>query len=195
MGFKLKKTGTVRFHEALLFVPRKQGKTSFAGALAWSLSLWYRRSGSKMYIASAALMQSLETFNFLSYNIKRMGEDAKDGGSTKIIDNNNEHSLTADVGDGSFFIRALAANPDSQDSLNANICIVDEIHALKQPKQYNLFKEAQKAYTNKLLIGISTAGDNEQAFWASGSNTAARCWTARCGMSSILSLCAALRRE
>ncbi len=164
MGFKLKKTGTVRFHEALLFVPRKQGKTSFAGALAWSLSLWYRRSGSKMYIASAALMQSLETFNFLSYNIKRMGEDAKDGGSTKIIDNNNEHSLTADVGDGSFFIRALAANPDSQDSLNANICIVDEIHALKQPKQYNLFKEAQKAYTNKLLIGISTAGDNEQAF-------------------------------
>lgn len=164
MGFKLKDTDIVRFHEAMLFVPRKQGKTSFAGALAWALSLWYRRSGSKMYIASAALMQSLETFNFLSYNIKRMGEDAKDGGSTKIIDNNNEHSLTSDLGDGSFFIRALAANPDSQDSLNANICIVDEIHALKQPKQYNLFKEAQKAYTNKLLIGISTAGDNEQAF-------------------------------
>lgn len=39
-----------------------------------------------------------------------------------------------------------------------------EIHAFKQPKQYNLFKEAMKAYTNKLLIGISTAGDNEQAF-------------------------------
>lgn len=39
-----------------------------------------------------------------------------------------------------------------------------EIHAFKQPKQYNLFKEAQKAYTNKLLIGISTAGDNEQGF-------------------------------
>ena len=39
-----------------------------------------------------------------------------------------------------------------------------EIHAFKQPKQYNLFKEAMKAYTNKLIIGISTAGDNEQAF-------------------------------
>lgn len=164
VGFKIAGTKTVRFHEALIFVPRKQGKTAFAGALAWSLSLWYRKSGAKMYIASAALMQSLETFNFLSYNIRRMGEDAKDGGSTKIIDNNNEHSLTAELPDGSFFIRALAANPDSQDSLNANICIVDEIHALKQPKQYNLFKEAQKAYTNKLLIGISTAGDNEQAF-------------------------------
>ena len=39
-----------------------------------------------------------------------------------------------------------------------------EIHAFKVPKQYNLFKEAMKAYTNKLLIGISTAGDNEQGF-------------------------------
>lgn len=164
VGFKLAGTDIVRFHEALVFVPRKQGKTAWAGSLAWALSLWYRKSGAKMYIASAALMQSLETFNFLSYNIRRMGEDAKDGGSTKIIDNNNEHSLTAELPDGSFFIRALAANPDSQDSLNANICIVDEIHALKQPKQYNLFKEAQKAYTNKLLIGISTAGDNEQTF-------------------------------
>lgn len=138
--------------------------TGLAAALAWALSLLYRKSGSKTYIASAALMQSLESFNFLKYNINRMGENQKDGGSVKIIDNNNEHSMESEVGDGSFFIRALASNPDAQDSLNASICIADEIHAFKQPKQYNLFKEAQKAYTNKLLIGISTAGDNEQAF-------------------------------
>lgn len=164
VGFKLAGTNILRFHEALIFIPRKNIKTSFAAALSWALSMLFRRSGSKMYIASAALMQSLESFNFLSYNVKRMGEDAKDGGCIKIIDNNNEHSLSADLGDGSFFIRALAANPDSQDSLNCNLAICDEIHAFKQPKQYNLFKEAMKAYTNKLLIGISTAGDNEQAF-------------------------------
>ena len=164
VGFKLAGTEIVRFHEALIFIPRKNIKTSFAAALSWALSLLYRKSGAKMYIASAALMQSLESFNFLSYNVKRIGEDAKDGGGVRIIDNNNEHSLSADLGDGSFYIRALAANPDSQDSLNCNIAICDEIHAFTKPKQYNLFKEAMKAYTNKLLIGISTAGDNEQAF-------------------------------
>ena len=164
LGFKLAGTDIVRYHEALIFIPRKNIKTSFAAALAWALSLWYRRSGSKTYITSAALMQSLEAFNFLDYNIRRMGEDDKDGGHFHIIDNNNEHSIEADLGDGSLFIRALAANPDTQDSLNCNIAICDEIHAFKQPKQYNLFKEAMKAYTNKLLIGISTAGDNEQAF-------------------------------
>ena len=164
LGFKMKGTDVVRFHEALIFIPRKNIKTSFAASLAWALSLWYRRSGSKTYISAAALMQSLESFNFLDYNIRLMGEDEKHGGSIKIIDNNNEHSMDAELADGSFFIRALAANPDAQDSLNCNIAICDEIHAFTKPKQYNLFKEAMKAYTNKLLIGISTAGDNEQGF-------------------------------
>lgn len=164
VGFKLAGTDIVKYHEALIFIPRKNGKTGLAAALTWALSLWYRRSGAKTYIASAALMQSLESFNFLKYNIDRMGENSKNGGSVKIIDNNNEHSMESSLPDGSFFIRALAANPDTQDSLNCNIAIVDECHAFKKPKQYNLFKEAMKAYTNKLLIGISTAGDNEQLF-------------------------------
>lgn len=167
VGFVLKGTDIVRFHEALIFIPRKNVKTSFAAALAWALSLLYRKSGAKTYIASAALMQSLESFNFLDYNVEAMGEKktrGKKGGNIAVIDNNNEHSMEANLPDGSFFIRALAANPDAQDSLNCNIAIVDEIHALKKPKQYNLFKEAMKAYTNKLIIGISTAGDNENSF-------------------------------
>lgn len=125
LGFVLTGTKIVRFHEALIYVPRKNSKTSLASALAWSLSLWYRKSGSKCYIATAALMQSLESFNFLKYNIKEMGESAEDGGIVKIIDNNNEHSLESNFSDGSFFLRALAANPDKQDSLNCNIAIVD----------------------------------------------------------------------
>lgn len=164
VGFKLKGTDILRYHECLIFIPRKNGKTSFAAALAWALSLLYRRSGAKMYIASGAMMQSLESFNFLKYNIQRMGEDKKNGGTIDIKDSYVEHSMSADLGDGSFFIRALASNPDTQDSLNMSIAILDEIHTFKQPKQYNLFKEAMKAYTNKMLIGISTAGDNEQLF-------------------------------
>lgn len=42
VGFYHKGTGIVRFHEALIFIPRKNIKTSFAAALAWALSLWYR---------------------------------------------------------------------------------------------------------------------------------------------------------
>ena len=165
VGIKRKDTGLNKYQEALIYIPRKNVKTSFAGALSWALSLLYRMSGSKCYIASAALIQSLEAFNFMVYNIKNMGEWDKDGGCVHINDNHNDHSFSASLPDGgSFFVKALAASADKQDSLNANICICDEIHAFKTPKQYNLFKECQKAYTNKMLIGISTAGDNEQGF-------------------------------
>lgn len=165
VGFKHKGTDNVRFHEALIYVPRKNVKTTFAASLAWALGLLYRKSGSEIYITAAALMQSLQSFNFLDFNIKNMGESEKQGGPFKIINNNNEHSITGNFGDdGSVMIRALAANPDAQDSLGCNIAICDEIHAYKKPKQYNLLKEAMKAYTNKLIIGISTAGDDEQLF-------------------------------
>ena len=38
------------------------------------------------------------------------------------------------------------------------------MHAYKEPKQYNIIKEAMKAYTNKLMIGITTAGDDMNTF-------------------------------
>ena len=164
VGFKMKGTDNLRFHEAMIFLPRKNIKTSFAAGLAWSLSLLFRKSGSKCYIASSALIQSLEAFNFLTYNIKNMGEWDKEGGCVHINDNHNEHSFLANLKDGSIFVKALAASVDKQDSLNANLCICDELHSYTTPKQYNLFKQCQKAYTNKLLIGISSAGDNEQGF-------------------------------
>lgn len=166
LGFKEKNTIINRFKEALIFIPRKNVKTSFAGALAYALGLLYRNSGSKIYVVAAALKQTLETFNFLKYNIKNMGELDEDGGHFHIIDNNNEHSIKAEISDGFFELNALAANPDAQDSFNGNIAIADEIHAFKKPKQYNLFKEMMKAYTNKLLIGISTAGDDPNSFLA-----------------------------
>ncbi|MBQ1792286.1 MAG: terminase large subunit, partial [Oscillospiraceae bacterium] len=65
---------------------------------------------------------------------------------------------------GFIHIEALASNPDAQDSFNAPYTIADEIQAMKRASQYNRFKEAGKAYTNKLMIGITTAGDNINSF-------------------------------
>ena len=58
----------------------------------------------------------------------------------------------------------MAANPDSQDSFNCNFAIADEVAAYKKPAQYNRFKEAMKAYQNKLIVGITTAGDDINSF-------------------------------
>lgn len=165
LGFYLSGTDERRFKEAFIFVPRKNIKTTFAAALAWALSLIESPSGSKVYIVSAALKQSLESFGFLAYNVRRLGlSQDDDPNGLRILDNNAERSISGSVGEGSIYINALASNPDQQDSFNANIIIADELHAYKSPKQYNVLKEATKAYTNKLVIGISTAGDRENSF-------------------------------
>ncbi len=161
LGFYHKGTKIRRYKEAFIYIPRKNIKTSFAAGLAWALGLLERKSGSKVYIVAAALKQALESFNFINFNLEQMGEKE----NFRVLDNNQEHSISGEIGkDGFLFIQALAANPDRQDSLNCNIAIADEIHAYKSPKQYNIIKEAMKAYTNKLMIGITTAGDDMTSF-------------------------------
>lgn len=168
VGWYWKGTNRRRFTEAFIFVPRKNGKTMFAAALAFGLGLLERKSGSRVLIGAAALKQSLESFADILYSIRYRGIDKED--TCTIHDNNMEHSIELvfldedEKQNGSLKIEALAANPDAQDSFNCNIAILDEIHAFKRPAQYNRFKEAQKAYTNKLVIGITTAGDNANSF-------------------------------
>ena len=168
VGWYWKGTNKRRFTEAFIFVPRKNGKTMFAAALAFGLGLLERKSGSRVLIGAAALKQSLESFADILYSVRYRGIDKED--TCTIHDNNMEHSIEIifldenDKQNGSLKIEALAANPDAQDSFNCNIAILDEIHAFKKPAQYNRFKEAQKAYTNKLVIGITTAGDNANSF-------------------------------
>ncbi|WP_125582964.1 terminase large subunit [Lacticaseibacillus suibinensis] len=160
--FYKKGTDLRRFHEVLIMIPRKQGKTTFAAALGFALSLLEARSGSKLYVLANSLKQTMESFSLLKFNIDRFHDS-----SYQIRDNNSEHSITKDFGeDGSIYIQALASDEKRLDSLNANLLILDELHAFKSAKKYILMKNAQKAYRNKLLIGISTAGDIPNGFLA-----------------------------
>ena len=166
VGFYLKGTDERRFKEAFFFIPRKNGKTLTIAGLAWGLALLERRSGSKIYMVASSLKQAQQSFDDIIYTLKYR----KLIQNFRVRNNNAEHSIQYEFinengePDGSIYIEALAANPDAQDSFNCNIAIADEIHAFKKAAQYNRFKEAMKAYTNKLMIGITTAGDNMNSF-------------------------------
>lgn len=164
-GFFQKGTGIRRFNEALIFLPRKQGKTSFSAALAEAKSVLDRQSGAKTYIVANSVKQTLESFGFLTDNIEILRSDVK---KLRIRDNNQEHSISIDFGDGTADIYAIANQEDKLDSLNCNCLILDELHSWKRAgaKKYTLMKNAMKAYRNKLLLGISTAGDIPNGFLA-----------------------------
>lgn len=166
VGFYYKGTNERRYKEAFIFIPRKNGKTTFIAALAWGLAILERKSGATIYIVAASQKQACQSFEFILHSLRAKGmiEDFR------VLNNNAEHSVSFQFTDddgmptGSIHIEALASNPDAQDSFNCNIAIADEIHAFKKASQYNRFKEAMKAYTNKLMIGITTAGDDINSF-------------------------------
>lgn len=166
VGFYYKGTNERRYKEAFIFIPRKNGKTTFIAALAWGLAILERKSGATIYIVAASQKQACQSFEFILHSLRYNGmiEDFR------VLNNNAEHSIGYQFVDdnglpvGSIHIEALASNPDAQDSFNCNIAIADEIHAFKRASQYNRFKEAMKAYTNKLMIGITTAGDDINSF-------------------------------
>lgn len=169
MGFYIAGTQLRRFTEAQDFIPRKNIKTTFAAALAWALALYYAPSGSKVYEVGGALKQALEGFDFLAYNLHRLRisttEDPENG--LRILNGNSEHSITGDIGEAGYIsINALAASTDKQDSFNCNIVIADEEHTYKSPQQYQVLKDATKAYSNKLIIGISSGGKLAHGFLA-----------------------------
>lgn len=160
IGFFHKGTNQSRFKESFIYIPRKNSKTTFSSALAWGLSLYRMKSGSKCYIVANSMQQARESFDFIKYNITKLGEQKE----FRILDSNVERSIEREFNSGSVRIQALASSVDRQDSLNCNMAIADELHAYKTAKQYNIIKEAMKAYTNKLMIGITTAGDNMNSF-------------------------------
>ena len=160
LGFYHKGTELRRFKEAFIMVPRKNGKTPFIAALAWGLGLLEWKSGAEIVIVGALLKQALQSFDFLLYNLKEMGE----ADNFRILNNNQEHSIYGEFGEGYLRIETIAGNSDRMDSLNTLIQILDEMHLYKSPSQYNTIKESGKAYRNSLCIGITTAGDNMNSF-------------------------------
>lgn len=165
LGFWYKGTQERRYKEAFIMLGRKNGKTSFVASLAFAMSIIQRRSGSTVYVVAAALKQALESFEFLKFSL-----DYKKLSDMMDIKNNSfEHSIKYRFEkdgrpDGTIDIQIMASNPDAQDSFNCNFAIADEVAAYKKPAQYNRFKEAMKSYTNKLMVGITTAGDNINSF-------------------------------
>ena len=168
LGWYYTGTDERRYKEAYIMVARKNGKTSFIAALSFAVGIVQRRSGSKIYIVGNALKQALEAFNFLKFNVDYHG--LKEDKDIRVLDNSFNHCIEYKFRDeygqpdGLLSVHALASNPDSQDSFNCNFAIADEVASYKKPAQYNRFKEAMKAYRNKLMIGITTAGDNPNSF-------------------------------
>ena len=164
-GFYKPGTDIRRFTEGLIFIPKKNGKTPFAAALAWAFGLKYAASESKILLTSFTQMQSMMSFDFIRDNLDMMKliRKKKSGKEPFIVtDNNMEHSIIGEYGSGKIVIQAFSGDP--KDGLNGNFVIADEIHQYRKDEQYTYYQKATKAYRNKLMLAITTAGEDTNSF-------------------------------
>lgn len=167
-GFFLPDTDIRRYQEAMWMLARKNGKTPFATAFCWAMGLWYSKSFSKIKTVAGSMKQNMEGFGFLSYNLHRLGltviEDAAHG--LRVLDSSLGHSFSGSIWEGQISFEALAYKPDIFDAFNANIVLLDELELYKNAIPYGRLKDATKAYSNKLILAVTTAGDDGTGFCA-----------------------------
>ena len=167
-GFFLPDTDIRRYQEAMWMLARKNGKTPFATAFCWAMGLWYSKSFSKIKTVASSMKQNMEGFGFLSYNLHRLGltviEDAAHG--LRVLDSSLGHSFSGSIWEGQISFEALAYKPDIFDAFNANIVLLDELELYKNAIPYGRLKDATKAYSNKLILAVTTAGDDGTGFCA-----------------------------
>lgn len=167
-GFYLPGTMIRRFLEAFHMLPRKSGKTPYNTAMGWSAGLKYAKSNSNIKAVAGSMKQNMEGFGFLSYNLHRLGltvhEDIAHG--LRVLDSSLGHSFSGAIWDGYISYDALAYRPDLFDAFNANIILLDELELYKNSTPYTRLGDASKAYRNKLLSMITTAGDKGSGFCA-----------------------------
>ena len=101
-GFYHPETGIRRFTEAGVFAPRKTVKTTWAEALQFALALWHRRSGAKCKTVAGSLKQGMEGFDWLVFNLKRLGLAAENNppGKLRLIDSSLGHSVEGEIWGG-----------------------------------------------------------------------------------------------
>lgn len=167
-GFYIAGTKIRRFQEFFLMLARKNGKTPFATSLVWSLGLWSSASGSIIKVVSGSTKMGKEASEFLGYNLHRLRmtqkEDRRHG--LREYDSSLGQRYHGDIWNGHIDYELLAYSPDRFEAFNGNIVHLDELELYKNSEPYTKLKGSMIAYSNRLLLGTTTAGDDGTGFCA-----------------------------
>ena len=152
-------TGRRQHRTCLLMMPRKNGKTELAAALALDGLLFDGEMGGQVYSAAADRDQASLCFNVAAQMIRN---DPELLAACEIIESQKRivHRKS-----GSFY-RAISAEAYSKHGFNASRVIYDELHAAPSRELWDVLASSTGARAQPLLIAISTAGhDRHSILW------------------------------
>lgn len=147
-GWKYKATKRRRFTYADVFVPRKNGKTTFASVIALYCMILDGEAGAEVYAAAVDREQAKICFEASKELIR--------GSIFERVVKIYTNSLV--YGKAASSYKPLSKDSKNKDGLNPSCAICDERHAWANNAIYEVLKTGVGARSQPLIFSISTAG-------------------------------------
>jgi phage terminase large subunit-like protein len=157
--FKKRPDGLRQYRTVLLMLPRKNGKTELAAAIALYGLLADGETGAEVYSAAADRDQAGLVFGVASQMLRN---DAALYQGCYVLESQKKIIHQAS---GSSY-RAISAEAYSKHGFNASMVIYDELHAAPDRRLYDVLSTSMGGRKQPLFLVISTAGyDRHSILW------------------------------
>jgi phage terminase large subunit-like protein len=144
-----KSTGLRKYREVYLLVPRKNGKSPLAAAIALYMLACDNEAGAEVYCGATSEKQAMEVFKPAKWMAERT-PDLREALGIEV----NAKSLVVTENGSSF--SPVIGKPGDGASVSCGIC--DEYHEAVTPVLYDTFRTGMVGREQPLLLTISTAG-------------------------------------
>lgn len=148
-GFVDEETKLRKYKKAILFVGRKNGKSTLASGIALYLLTKDGEDGAEVYAVATKKDQAKIVWEESKRMIKKSPE-------LNALCKCRINGIFYDLNDSIF--KALASDSDSLDGLNSHGVLCDEIHAWKDQNLLNVMYDSSSSREQPLLIEFSTMG-------------------------------------
>ncbi|VDG18552.1 terminase large subunit [Lactobacillus sakei] [Lactiplantibacillus mudanjiangensis] len=148
-GWVHKDTGIRRFREGLVFVARKNGKTTLESGLADYMAGFDHEQGANVYFLANSQKQSRILFEESKAMIKSSPYLSK-----RFVPLNSEIRFPKT----NSTIVAMSAEKNNKDGENLHFAVFDEIHEYQDYALINVMKRSRGMRRQPLIIYITTAG-------------------------------------
>lgn len=152
-GFVDRATGYRRFRQAVIFVPKGNGKTALAAIIALYMTFAEGEGGAEGYSAAVNREQAMIMFldaRQMALNCPELLQDLEIGVNARVL----YQSATASR------LTALSSQAKSLDGKNVHIAVCDEIASHRTGAVYSALLTALGKRSQSMLLSISTATDN-----------------------------------
>lgn len=149
--------GLRQYRQAIVFVPRKNGKTELGAAIALYMLCADGEKGAQVYSVASTRDQASNVFKAASVMVRNNTALSK----LIKVNRSSKQMLYSPL---ECVYKVLSSDAGAQHGLNSSCCIFDETHEQKNRELWDVMATSMGAREQPLLISISTVGSDTSSF-------------------------------